>query len=155
MSATNYTCTLQTTASPIEAFHAINKVYGWWSQNFEGSAKEVGDEFSVRFGDVHYSKHKIIESVPGKSVVWQVTDSKLNFLKDKTEWNGTTNRFDISTVDGHTQIVFTHEGLVPQIECFKDCSNGWNYYLQGSLKPFMDTGVGKPQLKEDGCANAN
>jgi len=37
-------------------------------------------------------------------------------------------------------------GLVPQIECFKDCSNGWSYYLK-SLISLITTGTGQPNKK--------
>jgi hypothetical protein len=36
---------------------------------------------------------------PGKKVVWRVMDSQLNFVKDKTEWNGTEIVFDIMRKD--------------------------------------------------------
>jgi hypothetical protein len=146
MSTTDFTSTLLVDQTPAEAYNAINDVYGWWSQDFTGSSKDLNDVFEVRFGDVHYSQHKLVEVVPDAKVVWQVVDSKLNFLKDKSEWNSTTNSFEITAEGGKTKIVFTHHGLVPQIECFKNCSNGWNYYLQ-SLLSLVTTGKGKPHVQ--------
>ena len=38
----------------------------------------------------------ITELVPGKKVVWHVSDSQLNFEKDKSEWTGTEIVFEIN-----------------------------------------------------------
>ena len=91
----NYSTTFTVDQTPEEAFAAINDVRGWWSGNIEGSTNKLGDEWTYRYKDVHYSKQKIAELVPGKKVVWLVLDSYLNFIEDKTEWNGTRITFEI------------------------------------------------------------
>ena len=144
----NLTRTYLLDESAEKVFNAINEVPSWWSQDFSGKSKEKGDEFEVRFGDVHYSKQKLKEIIPGSKIVWAVADSRLSFLNDKTEWTGTEMIFDISEKDGKTALVFTHVGLVPESECYKDCSNGWNQYLQHSLLPFISTGKGNPNVLE-------
>ena len=45
---------------------------------------------------MHRSSQKITELVPDKKVAWHVTDSRLEFVKDKAEWNGTDIVFDIA-----------------------------------------------------------
>ena len=77
-----------------------------------------------------------------------MTDSRLNFVKDKKEWNGTKIVFDITEKNGKTTVTFTHYGLVPQIECYGGCSNAWGEYIQQSLASLINTGKGKPTLKK-------
>jgi hypothetical protein len=88
MNDQNFTTTLTVDQTPEEAFAAINNVRGWWSGEIEGSTDKLGDEFTYRYEDVHYSKQKITELIPGKRVGWLVLDSQLNFVNDKSEWNG-------------------------------------------------------------------
>ncbi|MGD0637796.1 MAG: SRPBCC domain-containing protein [Nitrososphaerales archaeon] len=134
--------------TPEEAFAAINNVRGWWSGNVEGSTDKLGDEWTYRYEDVHYSKQKVTELVPNKRVVWAVLDSYLSFVKDKTEWNGSRIIFEVSRKGKETQVRFTHVGLIPEYECFDDCSNAWGSYINGSLRNLITEGKGEPNKKE-------
>jgi len=148
MKEQDYHASIMVDATAHEAFNCINSVTKWWTENLEGSSQKLNDEFTVRFGDVHYSKQKLVEVVPGKKVVWLVTDSKLNFIKDKQEWTNTKISFEISNHGTETKINFTHLGLIPEIECFDACSNAWSEYIQGSLLKLINTGKGQPTPKE-------
>jgi hypothetical protein len=143
------TFTILVDQTPEEVFNAINNVRGWWTENMEGDSQKLGDEFSVRFWDVHYSKQKLTRSIPGKKVVWLITDSKLTFIKDTSEWTGTSIVFDIDKQGDKTQLTFTHKGLVPEVECFGACSNAWGDYITKSLHSLITTGKGQPTQKED------
>lgn len=144
MKEKDYHTRITVDATPYESFKSINNVTKWWTENLEGSSQKLNDEFTVRFGDVHYSKQKLVEILPGKKVVWLVTDSKLNFIKDKQEWTNTKIIFEILNHDNKTQIDFTHVGLVPEVECFDACSEAWGGYIRGSLLNLINTGKGQP-----------
>ena len=77
------------------------------------------------------------ELIPDKKIVWMITDSKLTFLKKPDEWTGTRIIFEILKKESKTQLVFTHEGLVPEIECYDSCSPAWSRYLTEKLLPLI------------------
>src|SRR5688572_7126856 len=77
----DFTLALLVDQSPDEAFAAIQNVRGWWSglysEEFEGTADKINDEFVFRAGDgAHTTTQRLIELIPGKKIVWLVTDSK-------------------------------------------------------------------------------
>ncbi len=140
----DFTLSFTVNASPQEAFKSINEVRKWWTENLEGRSERLNDEFTVRFGDIHASTQKLTEFVPDQKVSWLITDSQLNFIENKQEWNGTRISFEITEENGKTRILFTHQGLVPAIECFSACSGAWTDYLENSLKSLIDEGKGQP-----------
>jgi hypothetical protein len=136
----SFTTAFIAAASPEQAFAAINNARAWWSGEHEGSTGKLGDVFTYRYKDIHYSKQQVTELVPGKRVAWQVLEGTLNFVEDKTEWAGTTITFDIAQKGDKTEVVFTHVGLEPEVECYDTCSDAWTSLIQGSLKQLIETG---------------
>ena len=147
MKKQHFTSTIMVDQSPLEVFTAITNVRGWWSEGIEGNTAKLNDEFIFQVKDVHYSRQKLTEVIPGKKVVWLVTDSNMSFVNDKNEWTGTKIIFDISETGNKTKLVFTHEGLVPEVECYGACSPAWTEYVQHSLLNLITTGKGDPNLE--------
>jgi hypothetical protein len=135
MKEQSFTYSFKSSKAPEEVFRLLLDIEQWWSglheETIKGKSQKVNDEFTFNAGGgAHYSKQKLIELVPDKRVVWLVTDSKLNFLSDTGEWIDTRICFDITTEENKTKVTFTHDGLVPQIECYNGCAGAWTKYLE-------------------------
>ena len=135
----NYTYSFQTSKSTEEVFKTLLDVRKWWSglydETIKGESKKINDEFTFNAGaGAHYTRQKLVELIPDKKVAWLVTDSNLTFLKDSSEWNNTKICFELSPNGNKTNVQFTHEGLVPQIECYDQCSSAWTGYLDNLKK---------------------
>ena len=148
MSTPDFNTTLLVDQTPKQAFNAITDVRGWWSENIEGGTDKLNDEYIYHYQDIHYCKIKLIEVVPDQKVVWLVLDNYFKFTKDKNEWTGTKIVFDISQKDGQTAATFTHEGLVPEYECFEICREAWTNYIKYSLYNLITIGEGEPSGKD-------
>ena len=88
MKEQDYNTTITVDATAHEAFESINSVSQWWTEDLEGNSQQPGDEFTVRFGDVHVSKQKIVELVPGKKVAWLVTATNTFWKTIRSEYSG-------------------------------------------------------------------
>jgi hypothetical protein len=150
MKGKNYTTAFTVDQSPEEVFDAVNNVRGWWSEEIQGHTDKLGAEFKFHYEDLHHSTHKITEFVPGKKVVWHVPKARINFVKDKAEWDGTDIVFEIGRKASKTELRFTHVGLVPTIECYDGCSGGWGFYINESLFDLITKGKGQAEKKEKG-----
>lgn len=145
----DFTTSILVDQSSKEAFDAITNVRGWWSEEIEGGTAKLGDVFKYHYKDVHICKMKLIEVIPNKKVVWDVLENDFNFTTDKSEWVGTKVIFEINQKDNKTEVRLTHQGLVPDYECYDICFNAWTNYIQNSLYNLIITGKGQPNLKEE------
>ncbi len=154
MSSQNFTTAFLVDQTPEEVFAAITNVRGWWSGEIEGRTDQLGEEFTYRYQDMHYSKQRITELVPGERVVWRVLDAHLNFTEDPDEWGGTEITFEVSRKGDQTEVRFRHVGLVPEVECFAKCSSAWGFYINTSLCQLITMGRGQPNPTEEEHASA-
>ncbi|HSZ72662.1 MAG TPA: SRPBCC domain-containing protein [Cytophagaceae bacterium] len=154
MTPKDYTATILVHQTPLEAFTAIENFRGWWSEEIEGPTDRLNETFFYHYKDIHLCRMKLIEAVPGKRLVYLVTENAFNFIKDQSEWVNTKLVFDISTENGSTKVKFTHEGLVPEYECYQVCNDAWTGYINNSLKNYIETGKGTPNPKDKDGFNA-
>jgi uncharacterized protein YndB with AHSA1/START domain len=141
MNDASYTTTIEVDRTPEEVFDAVVDVRSWWFGDIEGPTDRLGADFTYSVPGIHWNAMRITELEPGRAVAWLVTDSRLEFTDVKDEWTGTTIRFDIEPVGDRTRLRFTHDGLVPEYECFTDCSNAWGSFVRGSLVSRIESGA--------------
>lgn len=131
----SFTYQFHSSQPPTEVYKRLLDVRQWWfglyDEHIVGSSDKINDEFRFVAGsDAHDTTQRIIELIPNKKIVWLVTSSHLSFLQQPDEWTNTTLRFELITSGNTTQVIFTHEGLLPEIECYDVCSNAWSLYLK-------------------------
>jgi uncharacterized protein YndB with AHSA1/START domain len=143
MTDRDFTCSVEAAIPPATVFRLIHHVSDWWVTDVEGEAASLGDVFTVRSGTT-WVTFRVVESVPGEKMVWQVVDCDLPWNADKTEWNNTAIIWKLTASEGGTRIKFTHRGLVPEVECYNQCAKSWSSYIRESLHNLITSGVGLP-----------
>jgi len=145
----DYTCTFTMQAPPARVYAALTTpdgLRGWWTEDCDVGAA-VGDSATFRFGKTHKT-FRIETLTPERMICWRCTEQYHHLpgiLKKTDEWVGTRLRFALEPEgEGGTRLSFTHEGLVPTMECYAICQGGWDHFLKTSLKNFVERGKGEP-----------
>lgn len=143
MEMKDFTTTITVEKSSREVFEIITKdVAKWWGgKDLTGSSTKLNDEFVICHPGQHYSKQRVTEFIPGTRLAWDVTDSEMSWLNDKTEWTGTRMIFELTPDGNKTLLRFTHEGLAPAKECYVRVSQGWNMIITDWLFSFITEGA--------------
>lgn len=142
MGKNDFNCSISAKISAIDAIKMIGNVPEWWGVTFTGSAEKQNDTFTVKMGGESFINFTVTELIPGKRVVWLVTDCNLPWWTDKKEWANNKMVFEVHETNGVTVLTFTHEGLTPDVECYKDCKPGWTHWITTSLFSYFTTGKG-------------
>jgi uncharacterized protein YndB with AHSA1/START domain len=151
MTNDGYTFSYEVPQTPQTVYDAVTDVRGWWSQRIEGATDRLG-EFVYRVPEVHRTRARITELVPGERVVWHILENWFAFDPDQDEWAGTDVRFEIEPTDSGTRLTFTHMGLTPDLDCFEGCSVAWTTHALHSLRQLITTGTGSPITPVDEVA---
>lgn len=147
MESFNYTIHLELEAIPKTIFQCIGKVQNWWAGHTKGDSENLGSVFTVYFGST-FSKFEIIHFHEFEKIIWTVKDSNLNWLVNKQEWNGTQVVWNIRDMGSHFRLEMIHLGINPEVECFDQCSRGWNFYIGESLRQLILSGKGLPDTPQ-------
>lgn len=65
---------------------------------------------------------------------------------DKHEWTNTEMIFEIITAGDKTILHFTHEGLIPEKECYSICEKGWSMIIKDWLFHFITQGTQSAEM---------
>lgn len=141
MNNKSYTITIELARPAVSVFNCLLQVPKWWSKDFEGRCEKLDDEFIIHHSGQHFSRQKLIEVIPGEKLVWAVIASELSWLQgNKQEWTNTNMVFEVAGKGGKTLLHFTHEGLVPAMECYERCKDGWNLVIKQWLYHYIMDG---------------
>jgi hypothetical protein len=142
MEKQDFNCSIMVRLSAEEVLKKLSQVPDWWGVTFTGSAENQNDEFVIKMGGDSFFNFTVTELVPGKKAVWLVTDCYMPWYEDKTEWTDTRLIFELDENNDVTTLKFTHEGLTPDVACYKDCKPGWTHWITTSLFSYLTTGKG-------------
>ena len=142
----DYTISIKCLVSAERAYKAITKEMSNWWTPMSAQFEKVGDEAKTGFEGNSYWVFRAKTLNEPYQVELECIESQMliDSLNDPQEWLGTTIRFDIRESEGETEIVFTHIGLRPKLQCYGVCSGGWNHYISGSLRDYLRGEGGKP-----------
>lgn len=119
-----------------QALQTADGLKGWWTQTVQESPGRI-----FHLGFPHHGQTITIQVLPpshAQEVRWLC-------LKHSAfpEWDQTSMIFQWEETPKGVNLDFCHRGLTPQLQCFTDCREGWNYFLE-SLQLFLETGKGTP-----------
>jgi len=143
----HYRKTIVVEATPADVYAALTTpegLRGWWTEDCDIAAA-VGGTHHFRFARTRKAM-RIERLEADREVRWACTGAHIaaDRLTHKDEWVGTEIVFRLGAVgDTRTRVDFEHIGLVPGLECYDLCNDGWNYFL-GSLQQQVETGRGTP-----------
>lgn len=129
------------------ALSTLEGTKGWWT-HFCKVSDGPQPVWTFDFpGSGFFAVMKVINSEPPRVLEWECVDS-MHHVKtgyhDLRDWIGTTIRFEIRDLgDDTSQLVFTHFRL-NELECIEACSSGWSFFLNESLRGYLEKGEGKP-----------
>lgn len=130
-------------------FKAITERIDEWWGTVDRQPSAEGVAFKVSFGEAFW-RFKVIDFQRGSRISWEcITSNQMHagLMGIKEEWLGTKLHWELSEqTDGMTTLSFTHEGLVPDFNCYEVCSDAWGFFVGMSLKELVEQGAGQPEL---------
>ena len=117
--------------APIDRVYALlttlEGIEAWWEGRVSGDPGELGE---LRFGAEDSDDYARIQ-VAGASFPSDVAWSVLEDSGYGDQVLDTTMVFHLQEeLDASTCLTFRHQGLTPLLDCFVDCTTGWDHRLE-------------------------
>ena len=81
METKDFNSSISAKISPGDAIKKISKVPDWWGVTFTGNAEKQDDTFIVKMGGDSFFNFTVTELIPGKKIVWLVTDCNMPWCR--------------------------------------------------------------------------
>jgi uncharacterized protein YndB with AHSA1/START domain len=141
-----------TVAAPMQSVYIAltteKGLRGWWTEHAD-VATEVGGTHRLRFPDAEFEvQMEIVELSPFHRVHWRCIACRhpaSSGWSDLADWLETELVFVIRPApDGETDLHVAHQGMGPSKESLERTSQGWQHYLERSLRDYVEDGEGDP-----------
>ena len=150
--STDYHREITVSNTPAAAYQALTTGFDkWWTTRCNQIAV-VGDKVTFRFGPTYWTM-RVNDLVPDQYIELECVEA--HHVHEglpssiQNEWQGTKLKWQIYQKEDKTRIMLVHEGLVPSLNCYEICEQGWDYFFMNSLKAYLDTGKGTPFETEE------
>lgn len=133
----DFSTTFTVPASRTAVFKAITTPKDWWDDHIEGTAAKAGGEFHFDTDD-QYAEFRVEEAEEGDRLVWHTESTGKE--KEDRDWDDTSLIFELSDSEeekGETQVTFTHRGMHPHEEGYKETVEAWRERIQDRLEPLI------------------
>ncbi len=121
-------------APPKDVFDAVSTPAGldaWWTQRCAGEPRE-GSEYVLDFGPGYVWRAAVSACEVGRLF-------ELSMVHADEDWTGSRVRFELSPIEGGTQVRFSHDGWPELNDHFRTSSFCWAMYLR-LLKRYVEQG---------------
>ena len=133
-----------TRAQVYQALATKRGLAGWWTHLVDGAPSKGGEFAGLFEGMDQRIDLKVDHLLRPAEVEWTCVRHSAF-----PEWRGTRMLFRLTEKSpGRCELLFSHEGLTPQLGCYEEIKNAWGYFLR-SLAAYAENGRGQPFRKTD------
>jgi len=145
----NYETSIKVITNEHDAFKAVTSELDKWWGMVDNPISKDGDEFSISFGRTNW-KFVITKYSQYNQITWTCIKAE-HFVEGHSnieeEWLNTELAWAFRKDGDYVEVSFVHKGLTPQLNCYKICEAGWNFFISTSLKNYLETGQGNPRFE--------